>query len=87
MSHAGTERSLLLMKWDNRVRQLLGSKYPIMLGAYAWHRQIKYGSARLGSWGFGISTAHCFPKPEQLREDMVEGAEQILAKELPERLE
>jgi NAD(P)H-dependent flavin oxidoreductase YrpB (nitropropane dioxygenase family) len=32
MSHAGTEMSLLLMKWDNRVRQLLGSRYPIMLG-------------------------------------------------------
>jgi NAD(P)H-dependent flavin oxidoreductase YrpB (nitropropane dioxygenase family) len=33
MSHAGTERRLLLMKWNNRVTQLLESKYPIMLGA------------------------------------------------------
>jgi NAD(P)H-dependent flavin oxidoreductase YrpB (nitropropane dioxygenase family) len=58
------------MDWDNRVTRILGSKYPIMLGAMQGFGKSTIAAPVSQAGGFGIITAHCFRGPEQLREDI-----------------
>lgn len=58
------------MKWSNRVTAILGSKYPIMLGAMQGIGRSAIAAPVSEAGGFGIITAHCFQKPEQLRDDI-----------------
>ncbi len=46
------------MKWNNRVTQLLGSKYPIILGAYEGFGRSAIAAPVSEAGGFGIITAH-----------------------------
>lgn len=68
--HRGLETSHPVMKWTNRVTLILGSKYPIMLGAMQGIGRSAIAVPVSEAGGFGIITAHCFHKPEQLREDI-----------------
>lgn len=58
------------MKWNNRVTQILGSQYPIMLGAMQGIGRSSIAAPVSEAGGFGIITAHCFRDPEKLREDI-----------------
>lgn len=58
------------MKWNNRVTQLLGSKYPIMLGAYEGFGRSAIAAPVSEAGGFGIITAHALRTPQRLREDI-----------------
>ena len=58
------------MRWNNRVTQILGSRYPIMLGAMQGIGRSTIAAPVSEAGGFGVITAHCFRKPEQLREDI-----------------
>lgn len=58
------------MNWNNRVTQLLGSKYPIMLGAMQGIGKSTIAAPVSEAGGFGIITAHCFSTPARLREDI-----------------
>ncbi|MBL7119401.1 MAG: nitronate monooxygenase [Dehalococcoidia bacterium] len=58
------------MEWNNRVTQILGSKYPIMQGAYQGIGTSAIAAPVSEAGGFGIITAHALPKPERLREDI-----------------
>jgi NAD(P)H-dependent flavin oxidoreductase YrpB (nitropropane dioxygenase family) len=58
------------MKWNNRVTQMLGSQYPIMLGAMQGFGKSNIAAPVSEAGGFGIITAHCFRNPEKLRDDI-----------------
>lgn len=58
------------MKWNNRVTQILGSEYPIMLGAMQGIGRSTIAAPVSEAGGFGIITAHCFRQPEKLRDDI-----------------
>ncbi|MDR9459513.1 MAG: nitronate monooxygenase [Dehalococcoidia bacterium] len=58
------------IKWNNRVTQILGSQYPIMLGAMQGIGKSTLAASVSEAGGFGIITAHCFRKPEKLRNDI-----------------
>ena len=58
------------MKWNNRVTQILGSQYPIMLGAMQGIGKSTIAAPVSEAGGFGIITAHCFRNPEKLRDDI-----------------
>jgi NAD(P)H-dependent flavin oxidoreductase YrpB (nitropropane dioxygenase family) len=102
MSHAGTERSLLLMKWNNRVTQLIESKCPIMLGVIQGIGGSSMAAPVSEAGGLGsslptvsanqsnfakISAVDRIVSVKGLIEGMITGTEQILVKELPQRLE
>ena len=58
------------MEWNNRVTQLLGSKYPIMQGAYQGIGKSTIAAPVSEAGGFGIITAHALRTPKRLREDI-----------------
>lgn len=58
------------MKWNNRVTQLLGSKYPIMQGAYQGFGKSTIAAPVSEAGGFGIITAHALRTPKRLRQDI-----------------
>lgn len=58
------------MRWNNRVTRILGSQYPIMLGAMQGIGRSSIAAPVSEAGAFGIITAHCFRKPDQLREDI-----------------
>ncbi len=58
------------MKLDNRVTQILGSQYPIMLGAMQGIGKSTIAAPVSEAGGFGIITASCFRNPEKLRDDI-----------------
>jgi len=58
------------MKWNTQVTQLLGSQYPIMLGALQGIGKSTIAAPVSEAGGFGIITAHCFHNPQELRDDI-----------------
>jgi len=58
------------MDWNNRVTEILGSKYPIMQGAYEGFGNSAIAAPVSEAGGFGIITAHAFRTPERLRQDI-----------------
>jgi len=58
------------MDWTNRITRLLGSKYPIMLGAYQGYGTSAIAAPVSEAGGFGIITAHTFGTPDKLRQDI-----------------
>ena len=58
------------MKWRNRVAELLGSKYPIIQGAFGGFGRSDLAAAVSAAGGFGIITASALRTPEKLREDI-----------------
>ncbi len=58
------------MEWNNRVTQLLGTRYPIMLGAYEGFGKSTIAAPVSEAGGLGVITAHAFRTPEKLRNDI-----------------
>ena len=58
------------MDWNNRVTELLGSRYPIMQAAYQGFGTSTIAAPVSEAGAFGFITAHCFRSPEKLREDI-----------------
>ena len=90
------------MKWNNSVTQLLESKYPIMLGAMqgiggssmaapvseAGGLESALPTVSANQSNFAkISAVDRIVSVKGLIEGMITGTEQILVKELPQRLE
>jgi len=90
------------MKWNNRVTQLLESKYPIMLGVIQGIGGSSMAAPVSEAGGLGsplptvsanrknfakISAVDRIVSVKGLIEGMITGAEQILVRELPQRLE
>ena len=58
------------MNWKNRVTDILGSKYPIIQGAFAGFGTSALAAPVSDAGGFGIITAGALRTPEELREDI-----------------
>jgi nitronate monooxygenase len=58
------------MNWKTRVTQILGSKYPIIQGAFGGFGDASLAAPVSEAGGFGIITASTFRDPEALREDI-----------------
>ncbi|MDY6916708.1 MAG: nitronate monooxygenase [Chloroflexota bacterium] len=59
-----------MMNWQNRVTDILGSRYPIVQGAFAGFGTSALAAAVSEAGGFGIITAGALRTPERLREDI-----------------
>jgi len=60
----------LAINWKNRVTELLGSKYPIIQGAFGGFGTSVLAAPVSEAGGFGIITASALRTPERLREDI-----------------
>lgn len=58
------------MNWDTRVTRLLGSRYPIIQGAFGGFGRSDIAAPVSAAGGFGIITASALRTPERLREDI-----------------
>ncbi|MCK4362241.1 MAG: nitronate monooxygenase [Dehalococcoidia bacterium] len=58
------------MNWKTRVTELLGSKYPIIQGAFGGFGTSALAAPVSQAGGFGIITASAWRTPERLREDI-----------------
>ena len=58
------------MNWKTRVTELLGSKYPIIQGAFGGFGVSALAAPVSEAGGFGIITASALRTPEGLREDI-----------------
>jgi len=58
------------MEWKTRVTEILGSKYPIIQGAYGGFGTSAIAAPVSEAGGFGIITAGALHTPEKLREDI-----------------
>jgi len=58
------------MNWKTRVTELLGSKYPIVQGAFGGFGTSTLAAPVSEAGGFGIITASALRTPERLREDI-----------------
>lgn len=58
------------MNWQTRVTELLGSKYPIIQGAFGGFGTSALAAPVSQAGGFGIITASAWRTPERLREDI-----------------
>ena len=58
------------MNWKTRVTELLGSKYPIIQGAFGGFGTSTLAAPVSEAGGFGIITASALRTPERLREDI-----------------
>lgn len=58
------------MNWNTRATQLLGSRYPIVQGAFGGFGRSDLAAAVSAAGGFGIITASALRTPERLREDI-----------------
>ena len=58
------------MEWKTRVTEILGSKYPIIQGAYGGFGTSAIAAPVSEAGGFGIITASALRTPEGLREDI-----------------
>jgi len=58
------------MEWKTRVTEILGSKYPIIQGAYGGFGTSAIAAPVSDAGGLGIITAGALRTPEQLREDI-----------------
>jgi NAD(P)H-dependent flavin oxidoreductase YrpB (nitropropane dioxygenase family) len=60
----------LAINWKNRVTELLGSKYPIIQGAFGGFGTSVLAAPVSEAGGFGIITASAWRTPERLMEDI-----------------
>jgi nitronate monooxygenase len=58
------------MEWKTRVTEILGSKYPIIQGAFGGFGTSAIAAPVSEAGGFGIITASALGTPERLREDI-----------------
>jgi len=58
------------MNWKTRVTELLGSKYPIIQGAFGGFGTSAIAAPVSDAGGFGIITASALRTPEGLRKDI-----------------
>lgn len=58
------------MEWKTRVTEILGSKYPIIQGAYGGFGTSAIAGPASAAGGFGIITAGALKTPDKLREDI-----------------
>lgn len=58
------------MNWNTRVTELLGSRYPIIQGAFGGFGNSTLAAPVSEAGGFGIITGGAFRTPEALREDI-----------------
>jgi len=56
------------MEWKTRITDLLGSKYPILEGAYGGIGNWKFAAAVADTGAYGLITASVYRTPEKLRE-------------------
>ncbi len=58
------------MEWNTRVTALLGSRYPIIQGAFGTFGTSAIAAPTSEAGGFGLITASALQTPEELREDI-----------------
>jgi len=58
------------MKWKTKITQLLGIKYPLVMGAFGGWGKAEFASSFSNSGGLGIIAALNFPNPEDFKKDL-----------------
>ena len=67
------------MIWKTRITEMTGSKYPIIMGAFAGFGTAQFAAAFSNTGGFGIITAANYRTPKKFREAL------RLAKEITDK--
>ncbi|NVM31865.1 MAG: nitronate monooxygenase [Candidatus Helarchaeota archaeon] len=60
------------MNWTTRITEMVGCKYPIMLGAFAGFDNTRLTAAVSKAGGFGILTASSFKSDDAFRNALLE---------------
>jgi len=58
------------MKWKTKITQILGIKYPLVMGAFGGWGKAEFASSFSNSGGLGIIAALNFPDPENFKKDL-----------------
>ena len=58
------------MKWKTKITQILGIKYPLVMGAFGGWGKAEFASTFSNAGGLGIIAALNFPNPDDLRKDI-----------------
>ena len=58
------------MKWKTKITQILGIKYPLVMGAFGGWGKAEFASSFSNAGGLGIIAALNFPNPEDFRKDL-----------------
>jgi len=58
------------MKWKTKITQILGIKYPLVMGAFGGWGKSEFASTFSNTGGLGIIAALNFPNPEDFRKDI-----------------
>ncbi|MHA1471794.1 MAG: NAD(P)H-dependent flavin oxidoreductase [Promethearchaeota archaeon] len=58
------------MKWETKITQMAGVKYPLIMGAFAIIGRAEFASAFSNAGGLGIITAINYPKIEDFRAEL-----------------
>ncbi len=58
------------MKWKTKITQILGIKYPLVMGAFGGWGKSEFASTFSNAGGLGIIAALNFPNPEDFRKDI-----------------
>jgi NAD(P)H-dependent flavin oxidoreductase YrpB (nitropropane dioxygenase family) len=58
------------MKWKTKITQILGIKYPLVMGAFGGWGKAEFASSFSKAGGLGIIAALNFPNPEDFRKDL-----------------
>ena len=60
----------LEMEWKTKITQILGIKYPLVMGAFGGWGKAEFASTFSNAGGLGIIAALNFPNPEEFRKDI-----------------
>jgi len=58
------------MKWKTKITQILGIKYPLVMGAFGGWGKSEFASTFSNAGGLGIIAALNFPNPEDFKKDI-----------------
>jgi len=58
------------MKWKTKITQILGIKYPLVMGAFGGWGKAEFASSFSNAGGLGIIAALNFPNPEDFKKDL-----------------
>ena len=58
------------MKWKTKITQILGIKYPLIMGAFGGWGKAEFASTFSNAGGLGIIAALNFPNPEDFKKDI-----------------
>ena len=62
--------NILEMKWITKITQILGIKYPLVMGAFGGWGKAEFASTFSNAGGLGILAALNFPNPKEFKKDI-----------------